>query len=234
MAWRFNGQSGYAGMITTASNAATIASSGSIGGWVYRVDGAGTGADYVWGQQAATARWYLAWPKNDAAWKPGTFLFYMKDANGSSTELYSSVAASTGAWHHVMVTWTATVLKFYIDGAVMADTASTSGLVFPFTVSAVTYIGRHTTTALYFPGFMAEWAKWDRALSAAEIAVLAKGATPDWFANGLAWYLPMRKEPVELVRRIPVKLIVATPVDHPLHFRPASMGWAARAMGVAP
>ena len=45
----------------------------------------------------------------------------------------------------------------------------------------------------HLPGQMAEWAKWNRALSAAEIAALAKGKTPDWFAAGLAWYLPMRK-----------------------------------------
>ena len=79
---------------------------------------------------------------------------------------------------------------------------------------------------------MAEWAKWDRVLSAAEIAVLAKGVTPDCLPAGLAWYVPMRKDPVELVRGILVKLIGAIPVDHPPFFKPAPMGWAARAMGV--
>ena len=86
----------------------------------------------------------------------------------------------------------------------------------------------------HLPGQMAEWAKWNRALSAAEIAALAKGTTPDWFAAGLAWYLPMRKNPLELVRNVPATLVGASPVAHPLHFKPAPMGWAARAQGVSP
>jgi hypothetical protein len=131
-----------------------------------------------------------------------------------------------------MATWDATALRLYIDGVMGEPNEELQDSIFPLAPNATLYFGRNTAATAYFPGRIAEWAKWDRVLSAAEIAVLVKGLTPDWFANSLAWYLPMRKEPVELVRGIPVKLIGAIPVDHPLHFKPAPMGWAARAQGV--
>ena len=38
---------------------------------------------------------------------------------------------------------------------------------------------------------MAEWAKWDRALSTGEMAALVAGAAPGNIPGGLAWHLPM-------------------------------------------
>ena len=125
------------------------------------------------------------------------------------------------------------VFRQYVDG-VLHGSSTRSGFYYIDRPDALVFGASDLAAGTFFPGMLAEWAKWDRALSAAEIAVLAKGKTPDWFAAGLAWYLPMRKNPVELVRNLPVKLIGATPVDHPRRFKPAPMGWAARAQGVAP
>jgi len=234
MAWRFNGQTDYASL---AANAAlSLPQNGSLGGWAYRADGAGNSVDYLLMHGATTANpyWFFAWSCDSAGSYPGRIRFYTKDSAGTIVYLYGESATASGVWHHVMATWDATALRLYIDGVMGEPNEELQDSIFPLAPNATLYLGRNTAASAYFPGRIAEWAKWDRALSLAEITVLAKGATPDWFANSLAWYLPMRKDPVELVRGIPVKLIGATPVDHPLHFKPAPMGWAARALGVAP
>lgn len=232
MAWRFDGQSDYA--IIANHDALSLSANGSFGGWVYRTDDAGTGVDYVWmrGIYGGSPSWYLTWPQVGASYARRLRLA-IRDGDGRYVYLYANDISPGGAWHHVIFAWNSDVLRCFLNGVLQAATAGLSHSVLPINPSgSPLYIARDTAGYERFPGYLAEWALWDRTLSAGEIAVLAAGKTPDWLAQGLAWYLPMRDKPVELVRGIPTKLIGAREIDHPRRFQPASQSWAARAQGV--
>jgi|GEM_PF-3679066 len=68
----------------------------------------------------------------------------------------------------------------------------------------------------FYAGDLAEWAKWDRALSTIEIAALAVGYSPSFFSQDLKWHLPMDDG---LCRQTCNELAVsnygATSSDHP-------------------
>jgi hypothetical protein len=236
MAWRFDGVNDHAYLADAP--ALTLGSNWTVGGWFQILSNAGTTGQYLvnWGAVTAYPSFDALVYKASSVTTPnklrGRFFDSEEFGNSPATLLSSTSVGVSAAWQHVLWHRNGGEFTQYING--VANGSSSPGEIGEINCSASMFFGTRSDFAatLRFFGQMAEWAKWDRALSAAEIAVLAAGATPDWFANGLAWYLPMRKEPVELVRGIPVKLIGATPVDHPLHFRPAPMGWAARAQGV--
>jgi hypothetical protein len=129
MAWRFNGQTDYA---TLATNAAlSLPQNGSLGGWAYRADSAGTGVDYLLMHGATTANpyWFFAWSCDSAGSYPGRIRFYTKDSAGSVVYLYGESAIAGGAWHHVMATWDATALRLYIDGVMGEPNPSSTAAI---------------------------------------------------------------------------------------------------------
>jgi hypothetical protein len=70
---------------------------------------------------------------------------------------------------------------------------------------------------------MAEWAKWDRALTSDEIDALAKGFAPEFFKDSLAWYVPMIREYDERMVPLTVTNNSSTVTDHPPIIYPVSL-----------
>jgi hypothetical protein len=119
-------------------------------------------------------------------------------AQGSAT--VDSILA-TGSWIHIAMTWNgligtpATDTLFYVGGAVQTNVAGTTGTG---TASALT--GRHslggrvTDDTRNFDGRMAEAARWNRVLTATEIATLASGRRAgEVLRAGLLEYLPLNR-----------------------------------------
>ncbi len=97
-----------------------------------------------------------------------------------------------GNWHHFALVGDGTTLIMYHDGIASEQTASMA------TLDAINqdnyfYVGRIVSglATAYYCGHLAEIAKWDRALSGAEIAAIAAGASPERYPL-LAVYLPLR------------------------------------------
>jgi len=235
MAWHFNGTNGYA---TIGDHAAlTLKDAGwSVFGWV-RINNNYNGRGYLvaWTTGAGPMfMWSLR--GNQFPTGPGKMNFDVRDNDGSAAGMFPSATwGSWTDWRHLGATCTAGgLITLYRDGASIGTT--TQAALNDIDVARYWLIGAQYsfTPDLFWRGDMAEWAKWDRVLSASEIAALVTGQTPDWFPQGLGWYCPMRDKPVELVHAVPVATVGITPIEHPRHFHPSPTGWAARAQGVAP
>jgi hypothetical protein len=81
-------------------------------------------------------------------------------------------AITRGVWHHAAGTWDGTTKRLYLDGVEVANAAATLS----YDTHAV-YLGADNntgTTVLYFSGALDELRVYSRALSAAEIAMIAQ------------------------------------------------------------
>jgi hypothetical protein len=109
----------------------------------------------------------------------GHLAYYVRGGVGSINIDPGTGAVSTGAWHHVALTYDSTNgLKGYLDG-VADGTAAANGALNSTFVSEQLQIGNDTAVAgRFFGGQLADAAIWNVSLSALEIAALAKGARP--------------------------------------------------------
>jgi hypothetical protein len=72
----------------------------------------------------------------------------------------------------------------------------------------------------FFSGSIAEFAIWNRALSAAEMDGIIDGVTPGYYIRGLQFYMPMIREYVEYRSRAAVTNHGSTVGNHPRVFYP--------------
>ena len=106
---------------------------------------------------------------------------YIRSATGTARSVDTSTGFTANTWHHAcFVATNATNRTVYLDGGGAGNDSNSS--VFP-TGTDVTLIGRRETvgaipTNSYFSGNLAEGAIWNVALTAAEVAILAKGYSP--------------------------------------------------------
>jgi urease beta subunit len=118
--------------------------------------------------------------------------------NGSSDSYNfgtSNNVIPNNTWTHACVTWNTSTAVIYINGQNSASSSINQALNFGLTHS-VCLGARITITAStadrYFPGQLADIAAWNVNLTAAEIASLAKGMTPDKIRpQNLVFYAPL-------------------------------------------
>lgn len=114
---------------------------------------------------------------------------YVANALGATT-------LSTATLYHVLGVRRSGTAYVYLNGAQEGTTTTST----PFTPggSSSTTIGARqnegTSITGFFDGLIAEAAMWDRALSDAEIAALAKGFSPKFFPKNLLFYKPLIRD----------------------------------------
>ena len=89
---------------------------------------------------------------------------------GSETPYRSNTALNQDQWYHVAVTWDGTNIKFYLNGALDATSAFTSGVP---SASRQPYIGKVDNNTAYMNGKIDELRIYNYALSQSEIQALA-------------------------------------------------------------
>ena len=149
----------------------------------------------------------------------GSNLYVYERARSSSPGNWSCTAPSADAWHHVLVTYdsssTTNDPAIYIDGVAqtVTENSTPAGTVVDNTSGYV--IGnRGNDSARTWDGYLAEFATWDRILSAEEIAALANGISPLFMRSQLLSYVPIIREVVDF-RQINPTVTGTTTVDHP-------------------
>lgn len=123
---------------------------------------------------------------HDAAF-PLTARFLVRDGSGGEHPATIDGLA-TATWYSIVGTFGSSRTDVYLDG-----TAGTPDTTATLATNAQTLrIGAWKDADNYFlNGDLAEFAIWNRVLDTGEIAALAKGFSPLFFANGLTFYLPL-------------------------------------------
>lgn len=160
--------------------------------WILYKPNAVSGSQFVvgWGDWQATPSFNII-TYGAAGASPGRLLINIEGGNGSNCSLLTNTAMNDGAWHHAAIVFDGTVLRAYIDGTVETTTTTKADLdrvdvggTWHFGVRSLGYNYLQTTC-------MAEWAKWDVALTAEEIARLVAGVRAVDIGRRPAWYVPM-------------------------------------------
>lgn len=137
-------------------------------------------------------------------------------SSGGATGSSGSVTNPVGAWTHIGGVFSAANSRLVYGNGVAGGANSTS-----ITVASLAYVGigvgyNAGSRAGFFGGDIAECAIWNAALTADEMAALAKGFAPLLVrpAN-LAFYVPLIRGVEELKLGSPVTVSGATVADHP-------------------
>jgi hypothetical protein len=215
--------------VTLADDAALTLPNGdwSLGGWVKLTDNAGT-----------TFQYFISWGTFDA--NPSLSFYFVEASNGTDPNkltavvndgsvsvnawrvLSSTTPGTSTAWQHVALVRSGATITMYVDGAsVGSDTATTPAGT---DVAGSLFLGARAdlSAGRFFGGSMAEFAKWDRALAAGELAALANGFSPLCLPGSLRWYMPMVRNYTETVAAIAVTNTGSTVALHPRIFSPAA------------
>lgn len=100
---------------------------------------------------------------------------------GNETTISTTQALYDSAWHHVCGTYDAANMRLYTDGVQRATTAETRAIAYSTAALGDVSIGTWNKgeASLHKAGTYAEVAVWSVALTASEVAALAKGAPPN-------------------------------------------------------
>jgi hypothetical protein len=134
---------------------------------------------------------------------------------------------STGQWYHVAVTYdrgaTTNDPTIYVNGISAAFTETTAPSGTAKTGQVAYRFGEAAAGTADFDGRVSDFGWWDRLLSAAEVAALAKGYAPSFFCRGLRLDMPFtgRHSPEPERRQGAAGTVTgATYVDGPRIIRP--------------
>lgn len=110
---------------------------------------------------------------------------------------------SQDAWHHLLVTYdqgsTSNDPVIYLDGSSVTVTEASAPLTTLTTNTDAYVIGNRATDDLrYWEGYLAEFAIWNRILTAAEAAILGRAYSPLFIPNGLVSYCPLIRDMVDI------------------------------------
>ncbi len=124
-----------------------------------------------------------------------------------------TTAITDSQWHHVAVIFDGTDCTAYLDNVLQftknAPTLDT------LDIPAACSFGRYYDDSTHWAGDMAEWAKWDVALSTEQIAALADGVRPPEVGTRPAWYMPMLAGLDEEIAGLMVTNNGSTVSEHP-------------------
>lgn len=193
MAWSFNETDQYA---TIGDDAALSLPDGdwTIGGWLKLDDNDGTSYQYFFSWNTiGTNNSIGIYFREGGAY--GQLTFRVKDGDGTEKTLISDgTPGSLTRWQHVLARRidADNKVEMYLDGVYETYNWATDLGAVNHTGSL--YLGARSDVSAtrMYGGDMAEWAKWDRALSTDEIAALAAGyPVSDFYDSAIKWHLPM-------------------------------------------
>lgn len=143
---------------------------------------------------------------------------FFADDNQIDTVIITSTSSpltSDTNWHHILAIRSGNTFTLYLDGSQVA-TATNVNIDASSDMTDPLLFGSESPSGIdrWFPGELAEWAKWDRALNADEIAGLSKGFSPNCYP-GTKMYAPMIRNYTEVANGLAVTNSGSIISDHP-------------------
>ena len=188
----------------------------SLGGWI-KVNSNDIGNNYQrvfeWGVYGASPSCTL-YLYGEGAAQADKGLFRVKDSDGDGDWEYTdgTTFGATRDWQHFLVVRNGTIFTVYLDNVSHGTGDATNMDAVDVAVKSWTFGNR-----IYNDFDLAEWAKWDSALSSDEIAALLSGVRPVDVGQRPAWYLPMCGGLYEEVAGIALTNTGITESEHPPH-----------------
>lgn len=116
----------------------------------------------------------------------GLGVMYSGWYNGANDQRVNAGDPTDAAWNHILMTWSPTALKCYLNGAQVGSTVTVDGTWNTAGVSKI--VGGTGAHSQDF--YLAEMAFWNAILDATTIAGLAAGKPPSCFATNGVYYWP--------------------------------------------
>ena len=157
-AMEFNGTDEY---ISNSTNIITGLTTFSVSAW-YSLDTISGDRAIIGSWNTAPAQMLLYWD-DPSGWR---FLW----SDGSSASIAGPGSTTTGQWHHIVVTYDGSTVKFYHDNGAPTTSAISRGAIQTSTNSW--NIGADNNGARLWDGDLDEIAIWDRALEATDVATI--------------------------------------------------------------
>ncbi len=207
------------------------AQSFSLAGWFKIASNVGEGQQYLVSQGTTDTKCVHLWLEEaKSASNPNTLNFKLGDGEGDTLTITSSTTPGESTdWQHVAIvrttatdTWT-----MYVNGASVGTAVAAS--VGEVLEAGTWYFGRNADDSDYYNGYLAEWAKWDRELTATEVDQLSgtNGETlvDPWRIAKPAWYCSMAEAFTEQAQLDEVTItnsgatIPSGPAVHPITYQ---------------
>jgi len=203
----FNGSSHYHTFSSTQTQPVTIAC------WFKPTSTTVTQIPVCIGHSGTSRGFYLIYRAGDAGKPLGAVIL----SDGGSGEGVFTPGPSTSVWTHITGVYASTTSRYcYMNG--VAGSENTSSTSNPST--QVFEIGRLFNAAGYLNGAVADVGVWNVALTADEVAALAKGVSPLLIRpSALVHYAPLVREVIDLKGRVPSAGTSTATDDHPRVYR---------------
>lgn len=206
--------------VTLADNAALTIPDGdfSICGWFKKDTNAGTGFGVIQGWDTInanpSANIYCREASNATAPNSISVLFEDATANEQVAFNSSGTPCATTTWQQLcFIRSGASVFTLYLANSSIGTETDTAVDAIDVAGSWRMGVEGDGAGSDYMDGALAEWAKWDRALTADERATLQK-YTPRC-VPGFAWYTPSVREYIEIKAGIAVTNTSTVALAHP-------------------
>jgi hypothetical protein len=213
MSRAFNGTDQY---FTLASAAALALPNGdwSLGGWIKIDANAGSYYQFLYNRMEIISD-YVQWiiGEESVSGNANKLYFYAADGGYNVGFVSDTAPGQNRNWQHICVVRSGTTYTQYVNGT--ANGSSSSANLGEISQNADVYFGSRydLSSVRFFQGSMAEWAKYDFALSAPQIAALVDGECPKVY--GPAWYIPMLGGLTEEIGGLTVTNQGSTDAAHP-------------------
>ncbi|MBN2024955.1 MAG: LamG domain-containing protein [Pirellulales bacterium] len=178
----------------------------TLAGWMKPDSLAGAASQFVLSWNHFNYLPSLNWWFREASYpgEAGKIKFRLKDTAEQLEVMSPTAVITTTDWHHLCLVRSSYTFTQYVDGVaagqgVLSKMDDINPSV-PWLFGAVSEFDPNS----YFGGRLAEWAKWNRALSADERAALAAGAASSFFPLGLVWRMPMKTDSRETLAGLTV------------------------------
>jgi hypothetical protein len=192
----------------------------SLAAWVKIPDLTGSvlRSAMTWGEYYATPSVLWGWCPASHPSYPSRWYMLLRDGDGTTCGFVSDDAASGKItdtnWHHIAWTCDGTTHRMYLDGVVQTATPSNADVA---TLDAAADWKLGSGVSNNWNGYLADAARWNDALSDAQVAGLAGGKTALWYPTNLVWYCPLKSDLAE--KRVPLTVTAygdaAIDAEHP-------------------
>lgn len=218
MARSFNATSGILSYTATAAQKSLTQISIHWRG--YRSGGGEAGFGVISSHATGANRKYIINNDNGNGGEGFVFQAYFSSNQGRWSINYPT----NNIWYDFVITFDASSASndpiWYKDGVsqTVTERVTPSGTI--LTTDDNIYVGNVSDDSLTWDGRIAEYAVWNRVLSASEVAQLGKGYAPSFIRKGLVFYDPLIRGVGDIVGGVIPSITGTTVIEHPLVIKP--------------